>query len=36
MKAIGQWNAAWDGFLALDPAWTDAFTAMGAGVSQPS
>jgi alkylhydroperoxidase/carboxymuconolactone decarboxylase family protein YurZ len=32
MKAIGQWNAAWDGFLALDPAWTDAFMAMGAGI----
>ena len=33
MKAIGQWNAAWDGFLALDPAWTDAFMAMGAGMN---
>ena len=32
MKAIGQWNVAWDGFLALDPAWTDAFMAMGAGI----
>lgn len=32
MKAIGQWNAAWDPFLALDPAWTDAFMAMGAGI----
>ena len=32
MKAIGQWNAAWDGFLALDPAWTDAFMAMAAGI----
>ena len=32
MKAIGQWNAAWDPFLALDPAWTDASMAMGAGI----
>jgi alkylhydroperoxidase/carboxymuconolactone decarboxylase family protein YurZ len=32
MKAIGQWNAAWDGFLALDPGWTDAFMAMAAGI----
>jgi alkylhydroperoxidase/carboxymuconolactone decarboxylase family protein YurZ len=32
MKAIGQWNAAWDGFVALDPVWTDAFMAMGAGI----
>jgi alkylhydroperoxidase/carboxymuconolactone decarboxylase family protein YurZ len=32
MKAIGQWNAAWDGFLTLDPAWTDAFMAMAAGI----
>lgn len=32
MKAIGQWNVAWDPFLALDPAWTDAFIAMGAGI----
>ena len=32
MKAIGQWNAAWDGSIALDPAWTDAFMAVGAGI----
>ena len=32
MKAIGQWNAAWDGFVAIDPGWTDAFMAMGAGI----
>lgn len=25
MKAIGQWNAAWDPFYELDPVWTDAF-----------
>ena len=32
MKAIGQWNVAWEPFLALDPAWTDAFMATGAGI----
>jgi alkylhydroperoxidase/carboxymuconolactone decarboxylase family protein YurZ len=32
MKAIGQWNAAWDPFLELDPIWTDAFMATGAGI----
>jgi alkylhydroperoxidase/carboxymuconolactone decarboxylase family protein YurZ len=32
MKAMGQWNAAWDPFLALDPAWTDQFMATGAGI----
>jgi alkylhydroperoxidase/carboxymuconolactone decarboxylase family protein YurZ len=32
IKAIGQWNAAWDPFLALDPAWTDAFMTMGGGI----
>jgi alkylhydroperoxidase/carboxymuconolactone decarboxylase family protein YurZ len=32
MKAMGQWNVAWDPFLALDPAWTDAFMATGAGI----
>lgn len=31
-KAMGQWNAAWDPFLALDPAWTDAFMATGIGI----
>lgn len=25
MRAIGQWNAAWDPFYALDPVWTDEF-----------
>jgi len=29
MKAVGQWNAAWDPFLQLDPAWTDAFMDTG-------
>lgn len=32
MKAIGQWNEAWTPFLALDPAWTDSFMAMGANI----
>ena len=32
MKAIGQWNAAWDPFYQLDPLWTDAFMATGAGI----
>ena len=32
MKAIGQWNQAWDPFLALDPAWTDEFMTTGAGI----
>ncbi len=32
MKAIGQWNAAWDPFFTLDPEWTDAFMAAGAGI----
>lgn len=27
MRAMGQWNAAWDPFYALDPAWTDEFFA---------
>jgi alkylhydroperoxidase/carboxymuconolactone decarboxylase family protein YurZ len=29
LKAIGQWNAAWDPFLDLDPEWTEHFVAMG-------
>ncbi len=32
MKAMGQWNAAWDPFYALDPVWTDEFMATGAGI----
>ena len=32
MKAMGQWNAAWDPFYALDPAWTDEFMALGAEI----
>jgi alkylhydroperoxidase/carboxymuconolactone decarboxylase family protein YurZ len=29
MKAVGQWNAAWDPFFELDPVWTDEFMATG-------
>jgi alkylhydroperoxidase/carboxymuconolactone decarboxylase family protein YurZ len=32
MKRIGQWNAAWDPFYALDPVWTDRFFAAGVPV----
>ena len=32
MKAIGQWNTAWDPFYALDPVWTDEFMSTGIGV----
>lgn len=32
MKAAGQWNAAWEPFFELDPAWTEAFIASGAPV----
>lgn len=31
MKAIGKWNAAWDPFYELDPAWTDEFVSAGTG-----
>lgn len=32
MRAIGQWNQAWDPFFALDPVWTDQFMATGAAI----
>ncbi len=32
MKAIGQWNVAWDPFYELDPVWTDQFFATGVPV----
>jgi len=32
MKAIGQWNIAWDPFYELDPVWTDQFMATGIGI----
>jgi alkylhydroperoxidase/carboxymuconolactone decarboxylase family protein YurZ len=27
MKSAGQWNAAWDAFFEIDPAWTEAIIA---------
>jgi alkylhydroperoxidase/carboxymuconolactone decarboxylase family protein YurZ len=32
MRAIGQWNTAWDPFFELDPVWTDQFFAAATGV----
>jgi len=32
LRAIGQWNTAWDPFFKLDPVWTDEFMASGAPV----
>jgi len=32
MKAMGQWNTAWDPFFELSPLWTDEFFAFGASV----
>lgn len=32
VRAMGQWNSAWDPFLELDPVWTDEFMAAGAAV----
>ena len=34
MRAIGQWNAAWDPFFELDPVWTDQFFETAVGVYQ--
>lgn len=34
MRAIGQWNTAWDPFFELDPVWTDQFFSAGVGVYQ--
>lgn len=31
MKAIGQWNEAWNPFYELDPIWTDAMISAGTG-----
>jgi alkylhydroperoxidase/carboxymuconolactone decarboxylase family protein YurZ len=31
MRAIGQWNQAWDPFCELDPSWTDQIVAAGTG-----
>ena len=40
LRAAGRWNPNWDPFYDLDPAWTEAFMAMGtkpmlAGVLDP-
>jgi alkylhydroperoxidase/carboxymuconolactone decarboxylase family protein YurZ len=32
MRAVGQWNTAWDPFFELDPVWTDEFMAMAVGI----
>ncbi|MGA7764155.1 MAG: carboxymuconolactone decarboxylase family protein [Candidatus Binataceae bacterium] len=32
MRAVGQWNEAWDPFFELDPVWTDEFMAVGMGL----
>jgi alkylhydroperoxidase/carboxymuconolactone decarboxylase family protein YurZ len=32
MRAIGQWNTAWDPFYELSPDWTDKFFALGASI----
>jgi alkylhydroperoxidase/carboxymuconolactone decarboxylase family protein YurZ len=29
LRASGEWNPKWDPFYELDPAWTEAFMAMG-------
>jgi alkylhydroperoxidase/carboxymuconolactone decarboxylase family protein YurZ len=31
MRAIGQWNQAWEPFYELDPVWTEQFVSSGAG-----
>ena len=32
LRAIGQWNDAWNPFVELDPLWTDEFMATGAAI----
>ena len=32
MRAMGQWNTAWDPFFELSPEWTDQFFAFGASI----
>ncbi len=32
MRAVGQWNEAWNPFFELDPVWTDEFMAVGMGL----
>lgn len=31
LRALGQWNEAWQPFYDLDPVWTERFMAMGTG-----
>jgi alkylhydroperoxidase/carboxymuconolactone decarboxylase family protein YurZ len=31
-RAMGQWNTAWDPFVALDPGWTDEYMAAGGAI----
>jgi nitrite reductase/ring-hydroxylating ferredoxin subunit/alkylhydroperoxidase/carboxymuconolactone decarboxylase family protein YurZ len=32
VRAMGQWNDAWNPFVELDPVWTDQFMATGIGI----
>jgi alkylhydroperoxidase/carboxymuconolactone decarboxylase family protein YurZ len=32
LRAVGQWNTAWDPFFELDPMWTEAFMAVGVAI----
>src|SRR5580704_17202107 len=32
VRAIGQWNDAWNPFVELDPVWTDQFMATGGAI----
>jgi alkylhydroperoxidase/carboxymuconolactone decarboxylase family protein YurZ len=32
MRAVGQWNSAWDPFFELDAVWTDEFMTTGIGI----
>ena len=32
VRAMGQWNDAWNPFVELDPVWTDQFMATGAAI----
>ena len=36
MRAMGQWNTAWDPFYDLSPGWTDQFFALGATIYKRS
>lgn len=32
LKAVGQWNDAWNPFYELDPGWTEEFMGVGGGI----